>query len=1241
MAVHINIVLLDLLLVTFCLCNFNILNIKPTSSPELPSCYCISEWPCKTLDEFTDNSTVYLNNKDNLIMIFFPGEHNLTKELLIKGTKNLTMVGADSCSPMFGSVQQSTQNTKITLYDNLTLEGPSNLTMSGLIIDGQNVNIVTLLTVGIADDIMVNIGNVAIARSGLLLGAQNRLFSKHEGVLTLSNLNFVSSTVMFDFEKTSKITLKNISFFLGSTGNAITFCGLISYVSMQNITIVTLNGSDTPVPSLKCTGIVPRDFKRTCDLVISFSIAFVEHLNRSLTLTISDSSFTRSFGAGICIPTSPEDRVWLWFLTITIENSLISSHTEGGMDIETGHVKNLTLSLVNTTISSNTNRTSTASALSIKKFSEDTNIVMEVINTIFDDNEHLLMGEQQSTVFLLGITNITFDNCQFINNYGSAIRAISMEEFRFVGQTIFRNNTGYRGGALYLYDSVIDLEENSTMIFENNLAKDIGGAIYIDNSNSATNFFKSRQCFLRLLNYDRKSSKCRLNCPENQECYELRFINNSAANGGESIFGSIRKPCDLEDLNCAFQTINDKNYSSLASTPTRVCLCQEQRSIIKRSCENTSLIFTSKSVYPGEEFHVEAVLVGDMFGTGTGSVYAQFMYPENKEVHNKASLKPSFQYSQRVDNYKICQRLNYAVYSYKSEEVLVLTTNDATVVSFTDKKALVKDNNRPNIDILLTTPVYINLTLLPCPPGFHLKGSPPGCDCVPVLSNNDLRCSLSKGIGYVYRNGTIWIKLNRESTTIQKHCPFEYCRDENSGVSFNNSDSQCTVNRAGILCGACRSGFSLALGSNKCLSCPNNNNIALLIFFAAAGFLLVTFIKILNITVSQGTINGLIFYANIIWAYESIFFPSDDTSLGKAWFLKTFIAWLNLDLGIETCFAQGLTAYAKTWLQFVFPLYICTIVVVMIFSAHYSKFMTRLLGNNSVQVLATLFLLIYAKLLRTIIIALVPAYLYTYQNDGELIKRQMVWAFDGNLSYGCIVHLILSAVALLTLLMFGLPYTAVLLLFQLLRRGTSLKLLQWLIKLTPFFETYFGPLKTKHFYWVGLLLLVRCFLFAVFILTYSSVPSAGLLAILVTFTFLLTIFAYTGRVYRNRLLSLFEYSFFVNLQVLTATLFFAELTKRSSRELIVCISVGVAFTQFVGIVIYHTWLRISKVLAKRCVHLKRKESRAGEDDELKAYQLMDDHGQLKSEDIILKDICKESFLEDHAVDADALLTDIK
>ena len=47
-------------------------------------------------------------------------------------------------------------------------------------------------------------------------------------------------------------------------------------------------------------------------------------------------------------------------------------------------------------------------------------------------------------------------------------------------------------------------------------------------------------------------------------------------------------------------------------------------------------------------------------------------------------------------------------------------------------------------------------------------------------------------------------------------------------------------------------------------------------------------------------------------------------------FWAFFIAWLNLDLGIETCLYDGMDAYAKTWLQFLFPAYIWTIVIIII-----------------------------------------------------------------------------------------------------------------------------------------------------------------------------------------------------------------------------------------------------------------------------------------------------------------------
>jgi hypothetical protein len=124
----------------------------------------------------------------------------------------------------------------------------------------------------------------------------------------------------------------------------------------------------------------------------------------------------------------------------------------------------------------------------------------------------------------------------------------------------------------------------------------------------------------------------------------------------------------------------------------------------------------------------------------------------------------------------------------------------------------------------------------------------------------------------------------------------------------------------------------------------------------------VFFIKLLNLTVSVGTINGLIFYANIVWANRSLFFITGETS-----FPLVFIAWLNLDLGILICFYDGMDMYALTWLQYAFPIYICFLALLIAVLAHYSSRMAKLLGSNSVPVLATLFLLIYNKLLRNII----------------------------------------------------------------------------------------------------------------------------------------------------------------------------------------------------------------------------------------------------------------------------------
>ena len=162
--------------------------------------------------------------------------------------------------------------------------------------------------------------------------------------------------------------------------------------------------------------------------------------------------------------------------------------------------------------------------------------------------------------------------------------------------------------------------------------------------------------------------------------------------------------------------------------------------------------------------------------------------------------------------------------------------------------------------------------------------------------------------------------VTQYSVLLSQYCPYYYCNQSEKIVSIeSDADSQCLFNRGGRLCGGCRENYSLAIGSSRCIPCSNNNNLALLIFFVAAGFLLVLFIYSFNLTVTQGWINGLIFYANIIWTYQNILLPEQVASNSAFLImLRTIIAWINLDFGIQTCFFIGLNAYWKTWMQYIF-----------------------------------------------------------------------------------------------------------------------------------------------------------------------------------------------------------------------------------------------------------------------------------------------------------------------------------
>ena len=384
---------------------------------------------------------------------------------------------------------------------------------------------------------------------------------------------------------------------------------------------------------------------------------------------------------------------------------------------------------------------------------------------------------------------------------------------------------------------------------------------------------------------------------------------------------------------------------------------------------------------------------------------------------------------------------------------------------------------------------------------------------------------------------------------------------------MNDSYKQCALSRTGTLCGACPSSLSLAIGSSRCIECSNNYYTLLLIAFAAAGIVLVLFIKILDVTVTKGTINGLILYANIIWANQSVLFPPQEQASSLLQILKVFIAWLNLDLGIETCFIKGLDGYWKTWLQFAFPAYIWLIAGLIILVSHYSTKATKIFGNNSVPVLATLFLLSYARLLRTILVAIEFTVLVIYPHG-----QRAVWSFDGNIPYFDPKHMVLFVVAILILLLLWLPYTFALLFIQCLRRHSHHYFLRWVERLKPLFDSYSGPLKDRNHYWTGIGLLARLVLVLTSAVTLTIAPFVSALTIAITAPLLCLLVL---SVYKQWQLSVLEGCFLINMAMFSSGALFikAQGWNIDNLDRLACTSLGITFILFLAIIVYHVWRR--------------------------------------------------------------------
>ena len=1135
------------------LCGAAVYYVRPTQ-PRNATCHGD---PCLTLDEYAVSSERYFIS--NTTFLFLGGNHTLSSSFNVSGIHNLTLkpytdgilvfVHPLICDPYVPLMMRFKVVSDVIFVDlNITsisfvFENSSSITLTGLVISTDA-------------DVPYDSSNPAAVTST-------------QSFILLIGCNFFTDGTAISCWGNSDITLHGDAIFSGTNishhncGMMLHDCGVV--ISEGNVIFREWEGG-------AITGV------GNSTLVLNATITFTYKLNtysvflpgRSITLNESSTaviagnvSFTnniRYFG-GCSANTSAGGAIGLhgnselvFNGTVTISGLLHGLSTcMGGAILLTGLS---TAVLDGDIIFVNNTALLLGGAITLNE-SSMVNITGNVsfINNIADNGGAIcVLGN--SLLVLKG--TVTFMGNRA--GVGGAIASAGNSSVILQGNVTFIGNRAYQGGAIALLGCrTIQLPESdhTLVTFTNNTADDKGGALYFSQQYSVINIPP-------------------LHCAFNFEHLPINpvfnFTDNVSGEGGDAIYGAyFESPCItpsgiththdyfpnmLNNFSLFYPSSHDPDFSSvISSDPLQLCFCKDGR-------PDCSLFISTYSVYPGELFDVFAVVLGDMQGLVNSTVHASFiLFDKNLSVE-----LGELQHSQLFQS-RNCVKLTYSIFVNTN-----LNSDPLFLLLYVEAGSGFGHVNK-----------YIQISsLLACPVGSSLNRTEKLCVCAHRLLNiGTVSCYISGKS--IQRQGTVWIGALQQNTNYTRviysnTCPFSYCSINKVNITVNQThldqDVQCNDNRTGILCGGCRANHSLALGSNRCLPGCTNNRLSLVVAFAAAGIALVFFIKILNLTVSQGTLNGLFFYANIIGAQPTLVLPTRGSPASPAVsFLSVFIAWLNLDLGIETCFFHNMDAYAKAWLQFTFPIYVWIISLFIILLSKYSMRASRFFGNNSVPVLATLILLSYAKLLRAVISPLSVSHIQFLNGT-----RIPVWERDGNLHYLTGKHVPLVVLALIVLIVLIIPFTFVIISIQWLNRGTHYRVLCWVTKLKPFFDAFTGPLKDNHRYWVGVLLLARCVLLLIFFVDTSIGNSTALVSVTLAALVILTI---AGSKYRNNNLVLLEQSYILNLELLVSgTLYVQYASIDGNHEALFITSVGIAFLQFVATVIFHAFMQVRKPLTE-------------------------------------------------------------
>uniref|UniRef100_A0A1X7TQ39 TRP C-terminal domain-containing protein n=1 Tax=Amphimedon queenslandica TaxID=400682 RepID=A0A1X7TQ39_AMPQE len=414
---------------------------------------------------------------------------------------------------------------------------------------------------------------------------------------------------------------------------------------------------------------------------------------------------------------------------------------------------------------------------------------------------------------------------------------------------------------------------------------------------------------------------------------------------------------------------------------------------------------------------------------------------------------------------------------------------------------LLKNENEPNplspAIIVSSSSISLKLMLhgiqlLDCPIGFELNATEGKCVCSKALHklhksypSYQPDCQISSesdnSIPTITRINSEWIGTMNQlfnGTAVfgaALNC-FEFCRYKSGKTklvvdhinvtiadsnNLSNSIPLCVENREGPLCSQCITGYSAVFGSSECRQCSNWWLLMLLVY-VPAGPLIIYLLYALKLTLTTGTLNGIIFCIQIF----GFFNPPSINLKEMNWLVS---GWIDTQLSHPLCLYNGMTNLWKQGLSTVYQIYVLSILLGIIFLSKFSVRISNKIANSSVQILVTVVHISFSYLLTSIMDVFTPVTIYTNNTSKEPMQ---VWFKHPTVEYGTHGHLVLIIITSLVVGPILGVYMTVLL------AGRPLMRINYRIReyIRPVYEAIHAPYKrNREFFFVSRLLIVILF----------------------------------------------------------------------------------------------------------------------------------------------------------------------